>query len=256
MSAKNILAIALLSVCVQLNAQEVLFKADWNDYSSFKNSGGEIENQYWIVANDSCLFTGAVFIITEPGTESVEVNLTAATAGNFSSEEKIYGFYYVNEELKKTFTASGNQFEGDYRRMDLLPVKAGANVVLKIAVVSTGKEKKWMIKSGDINVTTIVNEIKPVHAEFNGRTVRVNWNYETEKDCNYFIVERSKNGQDFTQVAFVKADDANAYQIIDHAMIPGVNYYRIKLKKFGESEMQIGNVSMLNTVNDLSEALR
>lgn len=83
------------------------------------------------------------------------------------------------------------------------------------------------------------NIITPVTlAEFKGyarqdKTTQLQWKTVTEINSDYFVVERSTDGANFTQVAIVNAqDNSNTiinYQMIDNFPNDGINYYRLKM---------------------------
>lgn len=256
MKVNRFLTATLLTFSIQLQAQETLYKVQWDDYSSFSITGGAIESGAWRVTNDSCVYTSAVFALDEHIISGVDIDLTAMVDGKMTDNEKIYGTYYLNGNVMKMFEANGSQFTGDYKRLDHLSAKPGQRVMIKIALVSGSKDKSWIINSEDIKINVTESESKKVATIYNGRTIKVAWNYEVNDHCNYFIVERSQNGHDFSQVGLIKAEknNRNTFQLIDNGMIAGVNYYRVKIKKFSGDAVQIGNVSMLNTQDDLSEA--
>lgn len=256
MAAKRFFTTLITALSFQLQAQQTLYKVQWDDYSSFSISGGTIESGAWRVANDSCAFTSAVFALSEHTISGIDVDLIAMVDGKMSADEKIYGTYFVNGNIMKMFEANGSQFVGDYKRTDHIAAKAGQRIMVKLALVSSSKDRSWLINNEDIKVSVTESESKKVATVYNGRTIKVAWNYEATTDCNYFIVERSQNGHDFNQIALVKAEpnNRNNFQLIDNGMVRGVNYYRVKVKKFKGDVIQLGNISMLNTLDELSEA--
>jgi hypothetical protein len=256
MAAKRFLTALIVTLSLQLNAQQTLYKVQWDDFSSFSISGGTIESGAWRVANDSCTFTSAVFALDEDVVSGIDVNLTAMVDGKMSADEKIYGTYFVNGNIVKMFEANGSQFVGDYKRTDHISAKPKQRVMVKISMVSGSKDKSWVINSEDINISVTESSSKKVATVYNGRTVKIVWNFDANNDCNYFIVERSKNGHDFAQIGLVKAEqnNRNSFQLIDNGMASGVNYYRVKIKNFKGEAFQLGNISMLNTQDDLTEA--
>lgn len=73
--------------------------------------------------------------------------------------------------------------------------------------------------------------ILPVNIiSFKGRlstdnTVQLNWEAITDKSHNYFEVEKSVNGNNFTSIGRV---NGSIYQMTDYSPVPGNNYYRLK----------------------------
>ena len=71
-----------------------------------------------------------------------------------------------------------------------------------------------------------------VRAFLKTNAIEVSWSNATESDVKYYVVERSKNGQQFSdlqKLTAVKNDGSNAdYSITDVQPFDGANYYRIK----------------------------
>ncbi len=69
-----------------------------------------------------------------------------------------------------------------------------------------------------------------------GQNVKVNRETETEINNDYFSVERSSDGQNFSQLATVDGAGNSLvnlqYQYIDHQPLDGVSYYRLKQTDF------------------------
>ncbi len=80
----------------------------------------------------------------------------------------------------------------------------------------------------------VVLPIQLVHfdAEERNGNVVLNWMTASEKDNNYFTVERSKNGQYWTDIITVKGSgnttEMMSYSAIDSHPISGKNYYRLR----------------------------
>ena len=71
------------------------------------------------------------------------------------------------------------------------------------------------------------------------------WKCKTTDNHNYFIVERSANGTNFSEAGLVKANrnnQINYYSFVDRTDAGITNYYRIKLKSFNGDETQYGEI--------------
>jgi hypothetical protein len=78
-----------------------------------------------------------------------------------------------------------------------------------------------------------------------GTSAKITWKQKTTASSNYFIVERSSNGQDFTQAGLVKATrtgNIDTFSFINKTSPAETVYYRLKLKDFSGDEKQIGEV--------------
>ncbi|MGZ3864426.1 MAG: T9SS type A sorting domain-containing protein [Bacteroidia bacterium] len=87
------------------------------------------------------------------------------------------------------------------------------------------------------------------------KKVDLNWTTQTEVNNKYFTVERSADGQNFTELENVtsKAPHGNSnkkltYKLTDHSPLSGVSYYRLKQTDYnGKSEsFNTVNVSLSN----------
>src|SRR5687768_16397402 len=63
-----------------------------------------------------------------------------------------------------------------------------------------------------------------------GSSAIMNWNTTTEMNVHEFIMERSKNGNQFNSVSHIAAKGSGYnYELIDANPLPGLNYYRLKV---------------------------
>ena len=73
----------------------------------------------------------------------------------------------------------------------------------------------------------------------NDRQVKVNWITSSERNNDFFTLERSKNGFDFEEIATVKGAGNSVeeleYSFIDESPYVGVSYYRLKQTDFDGS---------------------
>ena len=83
----------------------------------------------------------------------------------------------------------------------------------------------------------IASSVVPINllsfdAKANGSKVILNWKTESEKNNDYFIIERSVNGLDYSSIYKTKAagnsNIINSYTANDNSPVTGINYYRLK----------------------------
>jgi len=67
-------------------------------------------------------------------------------------------------------------------------------------------------------------------AILNSNAITIQWKSETELNTNYFIIQRSNDGINFTDLSSVNAigSGSNNYQFTDLSPVKGNNYYRLK----------------------------
>ncbi|MFH0895562.1 MAG: GEVED domain-containing protein [Bacteroidota bacterium] len=84
---------------------------------------------------------------------------------------------------------------------------------------------------GSTNVPLSV-ELISFNANCNGTKNKVSWATATETNCDYFLVERSKDGVTFETVTKVNgngnSNNYNYYEVSDDSPFAGISYYRLK----------------------------
>lgn len=108
------------------------------------------------------------------------------------------------------------------------------------------------ISSGVVNPLPI--QLISFHANLENEYVKINWTTATENNNEWFAVERSSNGKDFSLVTKVPgagtSTQANYYSAIDHKPLYGRSYYRLKQTDFdGRS-----TVSSMVVINNFTNA--
>lgn len=95
----------------------------------------------------------------------------------------------------------------------------------------------WLLLMRDSTNANCPVTVLPVEiAEFLGQNAPegniLYWSTLSERDADFFLIERSTNGKDWTEIGTVNAvgnsTDLNKYQIIDVSFASEINYYRLK----------------------------
>lgn len=89
-------------------------------------------------------------------------------------------------------------------------------------------------------------------ASVQNKNVMVEWSTTNETNNQGFAIEKSMNGQDFSQIGFVNSKSINgnssavlSYQFVDAKLVSGKSYYRLKqLDKDGKTS--ISNIEVIN----------
>lgn len=83
----------------------------------------------------------------------------------------------------------------------------------------------------------------------NGQQNLLEWSTATEINNDYFTLERSEDGYQFTEVTTVKgsgnSSNVKKYQAVDNEPINGINYYRLKQTDFDGVEKFAPNIVVL-----------
>ena len=105
-------------------------------------------------------------------------------------------------------------------------------------------------------------EIEKSHLFFlavaNGRSVHLNWTTNSEHRNDHFIIERSKDGKNFTPIQTLESmhnrEGIFSYQANDHEPFGGINYYRLKVIHYDESFLlsDIHEISMATNWQDFT----
>ena len=91
----------------------------------------------------------------------------------------------------------------------------------------------FTLGSTNLNENPLPVNFSDVKAFEKGTGVQIEWTNLTEKDLVSYIVERSANGRDFTEIAQVaprsNQADKESYTSFDASPMSGANFYRIKV---------------------------
>ena len=100
-------------------------------------------------------------------------------------------------------------------------------------------------------------ELLDFDATYNGRSVDVKWATATEIDNDYFIVERSEDGTNFSKIAIVQSKALNGrsestlnYSLNDPDIKAGIYYYRLKQVDFNDAKVKTSEVKSVVIVNE------
>ena len=109
---------------------------------------------------------------------------------------------------------------------------------------------------GIITVDAVLSaELTEFTAHTEGAQTQVNWHTESEKNTEFFIIERSLNGLDFEEIGKIRAfGKSSNYRFIDESPLQNSNYYRLQVVDFDGSISYSKIVSVL--FNDKSSKLK
>jgi hypothetical protein len=115
---------------------------------------------------------------------------------------------------------------GTSRNASVVPPNNATTVYTVRDAFSCIQDQITVTTSGTLPVT-----IRDYNARLVNGKVEVIWVTETEIDSRYFIIERSANGRDFSQVGQLNAAGNSSslipYSFTDNAPLAGVSYYRL-----------------------------
>jgi hypothetical protein len=104
-------------------------------------------------------------------------------------------------------------------------------------------------------VGTLPVELLNFYAKTEGNNVAVTWSTASEKNSDFFSIEKSKDGKGFSQFDQVKAaGNSNRiinYRTLDYHPFNGISYYRLKQTDFNGDE-QYSNVVEVNFIDEFN----
>ena len=99
--------------------------------------------------------------------------------------------------------------------------------------VALGCLSQTVISLSSVNCSLLPIELTDFNARVKDKNIQVNWETYSEKNSDYFILERSADGIEFEslyQLPSAKNSNQNkVYQYLDENPFPNINYYRLKL---------------------------
>ena len=225
---------------------KTIYSVDFKKAETFKVSGGVINADYWEVRNDSAIFTSNNRLCNEKGNYRYQVEVTLAADGKLNADDQCIIYIMQNEAIAKSFVVKGSDMTESKKFK--YEVEGEKSPVLKVNIVlkSLGVDRAWRLTDNAVSIIAISKDDDPeLKVIQHANTSSVVWKCKTTDNHNYFIVERSANGTDFSEAGLVKANrnnQINYYSFVDRTDADTTNYYRIKLKSFNGDEMQYGEI--------------
>jgi hypothetical protein len=243
------------------NAQEFRKTYIFNtaDKSTYTTSCGALEPQGWAVIRNSCNFytpvTGVGGNSGEPD-RIVDLKLRLGNSGNLDAKDFAWLFYYVNGKMVLTRTFKGDGTPQNFEFSDTLAVPAGGNYKIRVALVCDESDEYWRMMNGDLTANVRVPGEVATEPAFQplshdpGLVVTrerniatLSWSAPPDPDANYFIIEKSRNGEEFEFAAYLRNDNNNMtkYSYIDHALFSPETWYRVTRIGKGGKKMVVGD---------------
>ncbi len=135
---------------------------------------------------------------------------------------------------------------------------AGAGPYTKTVTNLTGSFSPFGIGSGD---SPLPIELLEFNAVLKEDAVVIDWITSSEKNNDYFVIERTSDGISFLPVATIKgagnSEQRLYYSTVDSLPVPGVSYYRLKQVDFdgNYSLSKLVSVTYKKNKNELSFVL-
>ncbi|MCE3227858.1 MAG: hypothetical protein K0S32_2409 [Bacteroidetes bacterium] len=108
----------------------------------------------------------------------------------------------------------------------------GGNVYAFTGVTGLNDNIRFTIATTNVTQTPLPIELTAFNAIAKDKRVEISWSTASEKNNDYFTIERSKDAVSFETVSLVKSagnnGSMNEYYEVDYSPSAGISYYRLK----------------------------
>lgn len=148
-----------------------------------------------------------------------------------------------------------NLIEGTWADMGGPGIGSTTGMIRAVVVSATGGEFTLGSVSSFNPLPIELLSFKAIYNN-NEKKVDLKWETSSEKNSDYFSVERSVNGNDWTKISTLKAAGNStsniSYQDYDFEPFSGINYYRLKETDFN-ADVIYSNIEYVTINSDASE---
>lgn len=259
---KYTISLYIISFCLPVFSQD--YTLNYKDPTTFSVTCGSVNPAQWEVKNDSCILYTPVFYPTSEGAgDSIMVSFTVRInqSGNLEPTDNAY----IHSQLNSGSWGLHKKYDGEdhscvFTYSDSMKVAKTDNFRFRIALQNDSKTNFWQIKDGDIQIHNVTYggslpiDLVNFSGQAENNTVILNWSTASEVNNDYFTVENSENGVDFSVFGFVEGA-GNSNSILDYSYTDenpySVNYYRLKQTDYngGYTYSQVIKVSLQELKN-------
>ncbi|WP_199120337.1 T9SS type A sorting domain-containing protein [Pedobacter sp. ASV28] len=186
-------------------------------------------------------------LVLQPSTDltisstTIEKSGIAVSSSNGNSINRVYtfsspitftgniGLYYLDEELNGNTASLLSILYKKNPTGYVTTTNNNIDLANKLVTQSINNVSMLLLTAINSYVTLPV-EVKNFAAAAVNNHVKLTWETLSEKDHDYFEVERSTNGKTFTSLTKIKGEinvNAKAYETFDYSPAFGDNYYRL-----------------------------
>jgi hypothetical protein len=216
------------------------YTLDWSDSNTYTVTCGLVNPAQWSVKGMTCNFYSPLLTVGGPtgGTErEVSISVRINQSGNLDVNDTAWVYYYVNGSIYDTYIVPGDSISSVFVYTNSIAVPSGGTYSLHIRLMNDKQNELWQIKDGDI--TACLKPLSPLPISllnFKGKQTKDNdvlleWITQTELNNDFFILERSTDGINFSEIANVDgagtSSTINKYNFTDISPTDGINHYRL-----------------------------
>jgi len=222
---------------------------DWKDPLTYTVTCGEVNSANWSVKGMTCWFYSPLFStggsIGGPN-RIAEWTVRINQSGNVDSNDTASVHYYVNGTLVRTDSYPGIGSPAVFTSSRRILVPSGGTYQVRIRLLNDKTNELWQVKSDDVTACLLspfnppsvlpVTLISFTAKTINNKTVLLNWATATEVNNDYFTIERSATGNEFSELVRIEgignSTTLHKYAYTDEHPLGGTSYYRLKQTDF------------------------
>ena len=262
---KILLPLSVLML-VETHSLRAQYTVDFSNSSTYTTTCGSVNAAQWEVRNDSCtLYTPVLYpSIGNSDSTMVKFSVRINQSGNLDNSDKVYIYVQIGSgsyELKKIY--SGARHANVFAYDDSEKVSIADNFKFIIVMHNNSKSNFWQIKTGGISVANVTTashlpiELLSFNAIPINNSVLLKWVTASETNNDYFTIERSANGMDFSPAGTIAgAGNSNSlkeYSFNDESPV-AATYYRLKQTDFNGA-FTYSNIILVNASGSKTAAV-
>jgi hypothetical protein len=240
----------LIMACIRANAATYYTVADgsWTGAAvwSLTQGGAAImwssitlaTNDVLEITNDLTITGGTITIAP-----NITINLKSTSADNASLSFNSGGKLVLSNSASTIVLGNTSGSSANDPTINDLGPGGGSSSLIDIGsnTVWNSSSPDPVTGTGTITTSSSPNDPLPIELLFfnckkEGSSVKLNWSTASELNFDYFSVERSSNGKDFSELAQISGHGTTKvkqnYSFEDSRPLIGKNYYRLKSEDF------------------------
>ena len=228
--------------------------ADGEYFEIYNNSGADVDIDGWIIkdngSNTHTIDNGGSLIIANEDFLVLGINNNLGTNDGVTVDYQYTSFSLTNTDDEVILqNSSGIEVDRvEYDGGPDFPSPTGASMYLKFIQLDNNIGSYWETSTTSVGITTdkgspgssgeaqLPVELISFKGSKTTEGVQLIWQTANELNNDYFIVQRSVNGQTFENIGEVQGfgttTEMQSYSLLDISPANGLNYYRLKQVDF------------------------
>jgi hypothetical protein len=181
---------------------------------------------------------------SQPGSVTIAYDVHVANNGNVAAAPgtyiaKIFCGLNATGKVLHTFTIGGIAIGAEAVETGSFVVNIPANcsdgnvTFIQVQDTMANGQKACLCSKPDgviaITSTPLATQLERFSASLQGRYVQFNWQMSNENSVDYYEMERSADGTNFSSIGTIPATNRRFYSLQDASPLTGVIFYRLKI---------------------------